>query len=105
MSGLTLKNSGVVDDCYPYFFGDGKCVPHCSYATCSDNNSNNVKQRVLYGSAKPLVCLAQIKQELESNAPIQTVFIVYKDFMYYKHHIYENTSVKNLVDKLSRSLG
>ena len=60
---------------------------------------------VLYGSAKPLLCLAQIKQELEYNAPIQTVFIVYEDFMYYKDHIYENTSVNNLVYKLSRSLG
>jgi len=83
-----LHQTGIVSDaCYPYTSGggnDGTCKRSCtgsgtwkkyhsqSYSTFRDVNS--------------------IKQEVYTNGPIQTGFIVYSDFMSYSSGVYVHTT-------------
>jgi cathepsin B len=92
-----LEESGITsDECTPYVSGDGKNVPHCPHATCTDTKLKYTKYRAVAGSSKALTCPIQIKQEIMKNGPVQTGFMVYEDFMHYKGGIYSHTHGEQL---------
>jgi cathepsin B len=80
-----FEDTGVVsDECFPYVSGDGTKMPRCP------DDSKCTIYKAKKGSSKGLTCPTQIKQDLMTNGPVQTGFIVYEDFMHYKSGIYEH---------------
>ncbi len=92
-----LEKTGIVEEkCFPYVSGDGKNVPNCPNSACVESKNPFTKFRAVAGSSKPLTCAALIKQDLYTNGPIQTGFMVYEDFMHYKSGVYSYTHGKKL---------
>jgi len=92
-----LENTGIVEEqCFPYVSGDGKNIPQCLNNACIDIANPYTKFRAVPKSSKPLTCASQIKQDLYTNGPVQTGFMVYEDFMHYKSGVYQYTHGKRL---------
>jgi len=99
-----LETTGTVSDkCMGYKSGDGKNVPTCP-SKC-DDASAMVSYKAVKGSSKPLTCALQMQNDIMSNGPVQTGFMVYEDFMHYKSGVYKYTSGKNLGGHAVRVVG
>merc|ERR1712151_183266 len=82
-----LHTSGIVSDaCYPYTSGSGNRGTCRSSCTGSGTWKKYHSQR--YSTFRDV---NSIKQEVYTNGPIQTGFIVYSDFMSYHSGVYVHT--------------
>jgi cathepsin B len=81
-----LENTGIVsDDCLPYTSGDGSansCPNKCS------NGAKWQKYKAKSGSTQKLSSEQTIQLSLMTYGPVQTGFLVYKDFPTYSGGVY-----------------
>ena len=93
LSWVYLKYFGIVSDaCKPYVSAEGK-VDKCQFFTHSCR-ADGVEYKKYKAAALPslLNTIEKIKKDLVENGPVETGFMVYKDFMDYKSGIYEHKS-------------
>jgi cathepsin B len=86
-----LTNTGIVEDsCYPYTSGSG------TTGTCKVNGGKCVngtpakKYKAL--SFRSYTNVNDIKNDIFTNGPVETGFLIYQDFMSYRSGIYKKTS-------------
>jgi len=82
------RNGLVSDSCYPYTSGKGQ-NGKCSWGKCTGEGTWDLKKSQKYHT---YTTVEAIKQEIYTNGPIQTGFMVYSDFMHYKSGVYKHTS-------------
>lgn len=79
-----LAVEGIVSEaCYPYKSGDGS-EPPCGEGKCTGDAAKKYKCGTLFESGS----VEEIKEEVSTNGPMETGFMVYKDFMAYKSGVY-----------------
>ncbi|MCQ2819866.1 MAG: hypothetical protein MJ252_21585 [archaeon] len=89
---IYMKARGVVnEDCFPYSSGEGdveECIKECK------NGQEFKKYKAADYKKMNISSLGEdsFREELITNGPIHTSFLVYKDFMNYKSGIYVKTS-------------
>jgi len=94
LSWVFLKYFGIVSDaCKPYTSGTGE-VEKCNLFSHKCNGEGQVYKK--YKAAKLPTIMAnqidKIKRSLVEEGPVETGFMVYKDFMDYKSGVYRQTS-------------
>jgi len=100
-----LEKNGVVSEtCFTYKSGDGKNIPKCP-KTCDQTSEKLVLYKAVQGSSKPLTCATQLQNEIMTNGPVITGFIVYEDFMHYKSGIYKHSTGNKLGGHAVRVVG
>jgi len=80
-----FRTSGIVtESCYPYESYDAPCRTECV----------NGEEWIKYKSTayKEFTSPSEIKDNLFKSGPIQTVFLIYSDFMQYESGIYKHIS-------------
>jgi cathepsin B len=87
-----MCRTGIVSDaCYPYTSGKG------ASGDCSKTCTGTGKWAPNYATKHhTYTTVAEIKQEIFTNGPIQAGFTVYEDFMSYKSGVYKHTTGKAL---------
>lgn len=89
LSWLYLRIYGITTDlCKPYTAGDGhvdKCEKKCSVP---DQQYKKYKADSFFMPTT----IAQMKEDIMNNGPIETGFLVYDDFLNYKSGIYQKTA-------------
>jgi len=82
----------VSEQCYPYTSGDGT-EPACVAGKCTGNGEyKKYKCGTLFESGS----VAEIKEEVSTNGPMETGFMVYRDFMTYKSGVYQHVTGEEL---------
>ena len=81
------------EECEPYKNKQDKCLRN----TC-DNNKNNKVKYYKSGKIKFLENEYDIKKEIMLNGPVQSMFIVYKDYFDYKNGIYSHKYGNDIID-------
>jgi len=86
-----LVNTGIVaDKCYPYSSGSGQTgTCQISGGKCTDGSAATKFKAAKYQTYKSV---ADVKNDIFNNGPVETGFLVYQDFMSYKSGIYTKTS-------------
>eukprot|EP01132_Coremiostelium_polycephalum_P009747 gene9747-11972_t len=77
------------DDCFPYVSGQDGFEPECQ-STC-DDGSNYQQFKGKSGSFRSLNNVQEIQEEIMKNGPVEGTFMVYRDFLTYKHGVYSRT--------------
>ncbi len=88
-----MAETGVVnEECVPYQSGQG-VVPLCM-DKCVDGRiiGEGDKVKAIQESIRVLTTPEMIKREILANGPVETGFVVYKDFMTYRSGIYTRNS-------------
>ena len=87
-----LVNNGIVtDECYPYSSGSGVTgTCKINSGKCLDGSTPVKKYQA--SNVKTFNSVAEVKEEIFNNGPVETGFQVYQDFMSYKGGIYKKTS-------------
>jgi cathepsin B len=87
-----LEKTGIVDDaCMPYTSGKGQrgdC--YISQGKCADKTTTPIKYKAK--GTRTFKTINDIKQDIFTNGPVETGFLVYNDFFSYKSGIYRKHS-------------
>jgi cathepsin B len=87
-----LEDTGIVDDaCFPYVSGGGDSG-ECKIQSgrCVDGKTDAKKFHAK--NVRTFTSTTEIKEDIFNNGPVETGFLVYKDFISYKGGIYKKTS-------------
>jgi cathepsin B len=79
-----VKNGAPSEACYPYQGAKKSCPSKC--ANGSAITTNKAAAVVTYSS------VAAVQTDIQSKGPVETYFMVYEDFYYYKTGVYSPTT-------------
>jgi cathepsin B len=91
LSWAYMQKTGIVSDtCFPYVSGGGVTKP-CSIkdGKCTDGSA---AKKYFAKEIKEFKSIAEIKEDIFNNGPVETYFTVYGDFIYYSGGIYKRSS-------------
>jgi cathepsin B len=95
LSWAYMQKTGIVSDsCYPYVSGGGITKP-CAIKDGKCVDGSPVK-KYFAKDIKELKSIAEIKEDIFNNGPVEAYFTVYADFMSYKSGIYKQSSKRNV---------
>ncbi len=78
----------VTEQCRPYTSSGGN-VEKCNKKECANPNVQFKKYKAKY--FYPLLTINQIKKDIMKNGPVETGFLVFDDFYFYRGGIYTKT--------------
>jgi len=85
-----VKNGIVADKCYPYSSGSGQTgTCQISGGKCTDGSVATKYKAASFSTYKSV---ADVKNDIFNNGPVETGFLVYQDFMSYKNGVYKKSS-------------